>query len=439
MYAILQSVAAFLAATWHTYASLSPEALFITFWPFLLIAVPRYVLSEVVVLLLSWRRESPAKARFRAALAAHPPLVSVLLPGYNEAETLETTVLSLREQSYPNFEIIVVSDGSTDGMNEVGRRLARRGWVRYFEHRIRGGKSSAANFALRAARGDYIVICDADSTFDSDSIWHLMVEFYRPGVTAVAGNLRARNIGANLLTRCQGMQYIMSIGVGRRVSAWLGILFIVSGAFGAFRRAALVGIGGWDTGPGEDADLTTKSRAAGGQVAFAPKAMCMTDVPDRWYSYFRQQMRWNRSTVRFRLRRYPWMFSPSRRSFSWPNLIGMLDVVLFQIIFAAIFPFYLIWLYATYPGEFWYLVAGILLLYVAVNYFHFAVMLGFSERKRMDLKLLPYVPLYGLFMGWWLRTVRLLAYADEWLFKRSYKEPYVPSYVQAQSLERDLW
>jgi cellulose synthase/poly-beta-1,6-N-acetylglucosamine synthase-like glycosyltransferase len=439
MYALFQHIAHFLGTTLEMFFSMSPEQFFLVFWPFLLLAIPRFLISEIVVLALSFRREPSAKAQYRAWLEANPPLVSILLPGFNEAETLEGTVVALREQSYPNFEIIVVSDGSTDGMNEVGRRLARRGWVRYFEHDIRGGKSSAANFALSAAHGDYIVICDADSTFDSDSIWHLMAEFYRPHVTAVAGNLRVRNFKTNLLTRCQALQYIMSIGVGRRVTAWLGLLFIVSGAFGAFRRETLEGIGGWNTGPGEDADLTVKSRLSGGQVAFAPDAMCMTDVPDRWYAYFRQQMRWNRSTVRFRLRTYRWLIYPLHRPFNWANVLGVLDIILFQVFFAAVFPFYLFWLYSTYPSLFWKLLAGVMMMYVVVNYIHFAIALAFSERRRMDLKLLPYVPLYGLFMGWWLRSVRLLAYVDEWLFKTSYRAPYVPPYVQKQSRKTNPW
>src|SRR5699024_5447526 len=136
-------------------------------------------------------------------------------------------------------------------------------------------------------------------------------------------------------------------GVGRRVASWLGILYIVSGAFGAFRREALDAVGGWNTGPGEDADLTIKSRLGGGQVAFAPDAMCMTDVPDTWYAYFRQQMRWNRSAVRFRLRVYRWLIYPLRRPFNWTNLLGVLDIIVFQIFFTCIFPFYLIWLYST--------------------------------------------------------------------------------------------
>jgi len=439
MHVLLENLIGFFDTTLSIFLSMTPEQFLLVFWPFLLLSVPRYVLSEIAILLLSFQREPSEKIQFRAWLENNPPLVSVLLPGYNEADTLEGTVVALREQTYPNFEIIVVSDGSTDGMDEVGRRLAQRGWIRYFEHQVRGGKSSAANFALNAAHGDYIVICDADSTFDSDSIWHLMAEFYRPEVTAVAGNLRVRNFNTNLLTRCQALQYLMSIGVGRRVTAWLGILFIVSGAFGAFRREAMEGTGGWDTGPGEDADLTLKTRLIGGEVAFAPGAMCMTDVPDKWYAYFRQQMRWNRSTVRFRLRKFGWILKPLSRPFNWPNLIGTLDIVLFQIVFAFVFPFYLIWLYASYPHLFWYLLAGVTMMYVVVNFIHYAIALALSERPAMDLKLLPYVPLYGLFMGWWLRTVRLLAYMDEWFFRSSYKEPYVPHYVQEQSRKPNPW
>jgi cellulose synthase/poly-beta-1,6-N-acetylglucosamine synthase-like glycosyltransferase len=227
--------------------------------------------------------------------------------------------------------------------------------------------------------------------------------------------------------------------VGRRVAAWLGILFIVSGAFGAFRRKTMESIGGWNTGPGEDADLTLKSRLAGYQVAFAPDAMCMTDAPDKWYAYYRQQMRWNRSTVRFRLRTYGWMIRPLSRPFNWANLLGTIDIILFQIVFAVLFPFYIVWLYVSYPQLFWYLLAGVTLMYIAVNFIHFAIALALSERPAMDIKLLPYVPLYGFFMGWWLRTVRLLAYVDEWLFKSSYKEPYVPHQIQKQSRKPNPW
>lgn len=439
MHSLLLSFTQFLGHSLRMLVDLPPEQLVITLWPFLFLSVPRYLLTQFLVLGHSLRPEPQSKALFRQRLAMEKPLVSVLLPGYNERDTLESTVVSLREQSYPNLEIIVISDGSNDGMDRVGERLAARGWIRFFNHRIRGGKVSAANLALQAARGDYIAICDADTTFDRDAIWHLLEEFHSPRVMAVAGNVRVRNATANLITRCQALQYIMSIGLGRRVSAYLGVLFIVSGAFGAFRRSGLERIGGWDTGPGEDADLTIKTRIAGGQVAFAPRAVCMTDAPDTWWGFFRQQMRWNRSTVRFRLRKYVYLLQPWRRETSLLNFLAAVDVVLFQVVLTVAFPCYLIWLYLTYPALFPYLVVGVTLLYMATSLFTFAIALALSERPLQDLMLTPYLPLYGLFLGWYLRFVRLAAYLDEYFFRTSFTEPYVPPYVQAETRKHQPW
>ncbi|AMO68739.1 biofilm PGA synthesis N-glycosyltransferase PgaC [gamma proteobacterium BDW918] len=439
MYDLINSIVGYVEASLAMLFSLSPLHLVMLLWPFLLLSVPRFVLTEVFALYQALRPEPEAKRQFRQRLQINPPLVTVLLPGYNERDTLETTVLSLREQSYPNMEIVVVNDGSTDGMGEVGRMLANRGWVRYFEHRMRGGKSSAANFALNAARGEYVVICDADSTFDSDSIWHLLVEFYRPEVAAVAGNLRVRNADANLLTRLQAMQYVFGIGVGRRVSAMLGILFIVSGAFGALRRSTLIATGGWETGPGEDGDVTVKARVAGGDVAFAPEAMCMTDAPDAWWPYYRQQLRWNRSMIRFHVRKYGWLFNPFRRPFDVRNLIANIDTVLYQLALSITFPIYLGWLYLNHNDIFYPLMLVVLMLYTAINYLHFFVALALSERPWLDLKMFPYIPLYGLFMGFYLRVVRLIAYADEYFLRTSYRESYVPEHIQKQSRMYDPW
>ena len=439
MYALISSFGHFIATSLAVLFNKPPEEIVFSLWPFLFLSVPRYLLAQVWVLGKEYMPEPHAKALFRNRLERELPLVSVLLPGYNERDTLEGTVISLREQSYPNLEIIVVSDGSDDGMEEVARRLANRGWVRFFNHEVRGGKVSAANFALEAARGDYIAICDADSTFDRDAIWHLLVELYRPEVAAVAGNVRVRNAAANLITRCQALQYIMTIGLGRRVSEALGILFIISGAFGLFRRSSLEVVGGWDTGPGEDADLTVKIRLAGGQIAFAPLAVCMTDAPETWWSFFRQQMRWNRSTVRFRLRKFGFLLRPWHQGTTFSNFVAAADVILFQVVFTIMFPCYLVWLYINYPDLFPYLVAGVMLLYLGTLVVSFIVAVAVSERPVEDIKLFPYLPLYAFFIGWYLRFVRLLAYLDEYFFRSSFKEPYVPEWVQQETRRHQPW
>lgn len=433
------SIKLFIADCWQLLSDASTLELVIMMWPFVFLSLPRYLLSELIVLGQAFRKTPAEKARWREKLASEKPLVSILLPGFNEAETLETTVLSLREQSYPNLEIIVVSDGSTDGMGDIGRRLARRGWIRYFEHRQRGGKSSAENFAANAARGEFLVICDADSTFDRHSVWQLLLEFYKPEVHAVAGNLRVRNAECNLLTRCQAIQYLFSIGVGRRVAAAMGTLGIVSGAFGALRTETVRRVGGWEAGPGEDGDITTKIAMAGGHIAFAPSAICMTDAPTNWWPYFRQQLRWNRSVVRFRVRKYRRVFNPFDRVFSAKHLLSAMDELLFEVIFAMSLPIYVLWMLTHHASVFWQVTAIVSVIYIAVNYFHFLIALALSERPKLDLPMAPYIPLYGFFTGLYLRTVRLIAYLDEIFFRRSYYENYVPEYVQAQSRKFDQW
>ena len=81
----------------------------------------------------------------------------------------------------------------------------------------------------------------------------------------------------------------------------------------------------------------------------------------------------------------------------------------------------------------------VLMLYTAINYLHFFVALALSERPWLDLKMFPYIPLYGLFMGFYLRVVRLIAYADEYFLRTSYRESYVPEHIQKQSRMYDPW
>lgn len=173
----------FVETTLSILASMSPIEFVLFLWPFLFLELPRHLFTEIWYLRTALKKlPSEEKLRFVLQLSQEQPLVSVLLPGYNEEDSLEISVQSLLEQSYPNLEIIVVNDGSKDKMGEVARRLAERGWVRFFNFSARAGKQAAANFALGAARGEYVVICDCDTTYDNDAILHMLAEFYDPEV-----------------------------------------------------------------------------------------------------------------------------------------------------------------------------------------------------------------------------------------------------------------
>ena len=241
--------------------SLDFVSLVLLFWYTTLLEVPRYVIG-VVAAGISAVSERPRQ----------PPdtdlTLSVILAGHNEAQSLRACVSGLAEQTLSDrsrLQVVVVDDGSTDGMANVAHDLGREGLVdEVIRLRHRGGKSAAVNLGLGACTGDIVVIADIDTSFDRDALAVLLGYFAAdPRLGAVGGDLGVRNEFASVVTRCQAIEYGISVSLGRRVADMLGILSIVSGAFGAFRRSAIESVGGQDIEVGEDADLTMKLRRAG--------------------------------------------------------------------------------------------------------------------------------------------------------------------------------
>jgi cellulose synthase/poly-beta-1,6-N-acetylglucosamine synthase-like glycosyltransferase len=186
--------------------------LFAMLLPFIMIEVPRYVLSDITILIMTWLFRDTNKQKIKDKLLNNPPLISVIVPGHNEEKTILRTIKSIQEQTYTNIEIIVVDDGSDDRTYEVCLPLARTGGIKLLRNRIRGGKSSAINHALNFCRGEYIVVVDADSSFDRDAMLNLLVPFANPKVGGVSGNIVVRNARASLITVLQALEYRMSIG-----------------------------------------------------------------------------------------------------------------------------------------------------------------------------------------------------------------------------------
>ncbi|WP_256376841.1 glycosyltransferase [Thalassospira sp. MCCC 1A01428] len=399
------------------------------FWHFFLLELPRFVLAALTVSIVSVYQQ----VRSRGALPARPflqPSVSVLLPGHNEAANLERSIMSMREQTCPPDQIVVVDDGSIDNTLTVARRLQKAGLVDVVRSAgVRGGKSSAANLGLTRCTGDLIIIADADTTYDCDAFERLIMPFSDPSVGAVAGNLGLRNPDHSLATIWQAIQYQISIGLGRQVSDMLGILFIVSGAFGAFRRKALVQCGGWSVGPGEDAELTNKIRRAGWKVRFARNSWGLTDAPETFSQLARQRLRWDRSLIRMRWRRFRVFMKPGDDAFHITNALGTIDILFFQAFLSFSFVIYLVWLVEVYGAFGWIIATVNLIAYSAFGVAGYALALLASPRKGMG-RFWIYVFGYGLFNSVFLRAVRLYACFDELIFRHSFDDNYVPRRVR---------
>ncbi|MGZ8995259.1 MAG: glycosyltransferase family 2 protein, partial [Rhodospirillales bacterium] len=273
-------------------ASLDAAALIAAFSVSVLLDIPRYTFGFLAVLVaeVGGRRRRPA--------LTHLPSISVIIPGHNEAQSIRRCVLSLREQTVRDLEIICVDDGSIDATAEEIYRLRADGLIDVgLVCRIRSGKSSVCNLAIARARGEIIVAVDADCTFDRDAIEHIVRPLLDPRVGAVSGNIAVRNAEASLVAGVQSAEYLIGISLGKRALDFLNVVACASGAFSAFRRSAVVAIGGMDIGPGEDLDLTLRLRQAGWRIRFAHDAWCLTDVPLTLAAFIRQRLRWERDAL----------------------------------------------------------------------------------------------------------------------------------------------
>jgi len=389
------------------------------------------------LLLVAWvltRRFFPEPAAQPAedAFGGRTPLVSVIVPVLNEQDTVYRTVQSLHDQTYPHIEIIFVDDGSSDETPRMCRELvARYPNVRHFQSTERSGKSAALNLGARYARGEVLCFVDADTTFDRDSIAQVLAQLRDPRVGCVGGNIRVRNPRDNLLTELQNLEYGLTIAVGRRIRSGVGILPIVSGAFGAFRRDAVEAVGGNDPGPGNDSDLTIKMRKLGYRVAFAPQAVCLTNVPTRLGKLFRQRRRWSRNLIKNRIFKHGDIFDPLQEIWRPANMLSSLDSVFFHVVLVFTSLFYLVDLAVHYPVRLPFILVGNYALYLFAELVEVAILLGFSERKAVDARSVLYLPLFHPYKRM-LKVIRVWAYVEELLFKVSYLDPFAPAKVRRE-------
>jgi cellulose synthase/poly-beta-1,6-N-acetylglucosamine synthase-like glycosyltransferase/peptidoglycan/xylan/chitin deacetylase (PgdA/CDA1 family) len=226
-----------------------------------------------------------------------PPVtepVSVIVPAYNERECIADTIRSLMANDHP-LEVIVVDDGSTDETADIVEALALPR-VRVIR-RENGGKASALNAGIAAARHELIVMMDGDTIFRPDTIRRLVQPFADHRVGGVAGNTKVAN-RRRLLARFQHIEYVMGFNIDRRVYDLLGCMATVPGAVGAFRRRALREVGGVSEDTlAEDTDLTMAVVRSGWQVVYEPSAVAWTEAPATLGQLWRQRYRWSYGTM----------------------------------------------------------------------------------------------------------------------------------------------
>lgn len=288
--------------------------------------------------------------------AQEAPPIAVLAPAYNEEVTIVESVNSLLALHYPDFEVIVINDGSSDTTLETVVGYFELSSVeRYHDIRLKhrairglyaskrfprllvidkenGGKSDALNAGINVARMPLFCSIDADSLLEPEALLRAVRPFIeQPQLTvAVGGTIRIANgsriesgrvsevrLPRNLLALIQIIEYLRAFLMARLALSTMQALTVISGAFGLFQRRAAVEVGGYTHGTvGEDMELVIKlhrllrARKQRYRIDFIPEPVCWTEVPEDWRTLGRQRARWQRGALETFFRHKAMLFNP---------------------------------------------------------------------------------------------------------------------------------
>ncbi len=226
------------------------------------------------------------------------PFVSILMPAHNESSILKQVVEQMVNLDYPDYEVILINDGSTDNSSEVMKELSEKyDRVRVVDLDKNCGKANALYLGLIASKGEILVGVDADSYLDKKALRYMVSHFVNrhngERVGAVTGNPRVRNRGS-LLGKIQLCEYASIISLIKRTQRVLGKVMTVSGVCVAYRKRALMDCGFWDRDMmTEDIAVTWKLEKNFWDVRYEPRALCWMLVPETVKGLWRQRKRWS--------------------------------------------------------------------------------------------------------------------------------------------------
>jgi cellulose synthase/poly-beta-1,6-N-acetylglucosamine synthase-like glycosyltransferase len=286
--------------------------------------------------------------------------ITILVPAHNEAVTIADCVRLLLQTDYPNFEVIVINDGSSDNTLEqlqaafhlegipcvwndrLGAQEPRALFGSPIDSRLRvvdkprGGKADALNAGLNFSRHQFICTLDADSILDAQALHQVIAPFRglngqkivaTGGALAVANGSRVTSnrfeteaLPRNLWVLFQLIEYLRSFVVSRTALSRIGGLLIMSGAFTLFRRQVLLEAGGFlspfNRHPYvqrvcranmqtvcEDIEVVVRIRrflreqGQPARIVYLPRPICWTEVPDQSVNLSRQRDRWHRGLL----------------------------------------------------------------------------------------------------------------------------------------------
>lgn len=303
----------------------------VAFWMAILLGIFRILFLGALVILNYFKD----KKNIPQNAALFKPLVSVIVPAYNEELNCVATVKSLLKQDYPALEIIFVDDGSKDKTFEnISRAFNDSPNVKIFT-KENGGKAAALNYGIAHASAEFLLCIDADTQLKKNAISKMIPYFVDEKVGAVAGNVKVGNTN-NVITKWQSIEYITAQNFDRRAFDYINGITVVPGAIGAFRKKAMLDAGGFTIDSlAEDCDLTIRILREGYVIRNCTEAVAVTEAPETINQFLKQRFRWSYGIMQSFWKNRDACFNPKYKGL---GMVSLPNILLFQIILPLIAP-----------------------------------------------------------------------------------------------------
>ncbi len=343
-----------------------------------------------------------AEAKKFGYVKKYEPLVSVLIPAWNEEVGVLKTLRSILVNDYNNVEIIVINDGSTDNSRQIintfiakhriqARRSGDKRVIRQF-YISNGGKGRALNQGIKRSLGEIILTIDADSALAPNAISRLVEHFRDTEISAVVGQVRVANVRGRLVGRMQQLEYLFGFYF-KRAHCVMGAEYIYGGACAAFRRSKTFDYFGMfdEKNKTEDIEMSMRTKFHGLRSIYAEDVVCYTEGASNYLGLITQRLRWKkgRFDTFLHYRRLFFSLDPQHNKWLGWFILPFSMVAEAQLLLEPI-GFTLLLTYSVISGE--YVSLALSMLFVGISYMVVALF-GNELTLRERLQLLVLWPL----------------------------------------------
>ena len=310
------------------------------------------------MLISPWYDVYHAKIRSRSIEGKnkYEPLVSILIPAWNESRGIVRTLETILDSTYNKIELVVINDGSTDDSNlcinefinknktEITKESAIK--IKYI-YQKNTGKGGALNKAIENSNGEILITIDADCIVNKNTITNFVRHFEDQKVMAAVGNVKVAKAN-NIISVIQQLEFLFSFYF-KKADSLMESIYIIGGAAGAFRRELFDEIGTFNTtNITEDIDISVRIQKSGVKIVYASDAIVYTEGANDFTSLLKQRLRWKRGRFETFIKHRELFFSSDKKHkkiLSWIILPCaclaeiQLSMELFFIIFLYVFSF----------------------------------------------------------------------------------------------------